>query len=206
MLWLKRIKYKRQANEYRIIVEGLSNLIIGLLKDLGSPNDFINYPDSDDLLLTAEIQDLCELIVRYNDNMFAHSSTTLGLSCFVNLTKNYNELMKIKTELYVNRSNIDALKNVAKAVYDEHGEEAIQNHLKLKNTCENMSEKMISLMKQLHANVLSDLSSMRTAVRIEMIDVRLERDIIKDHFKGKEEHKKIELQISKINEEKEVQK
>ena len=202
MLWIKRIKYRKALEQYKLIVEGISNLTIGLLKDIGSPEDFMKYPDSDDLLIVAEIQDLCELIVRYNDNPLAHSSTSLGLSCYQSLVKNFNNLTRMKTEYTINQINVKAINEIPVDEDDDGG----NLHKSLVAAGHGVSERLKGSILACHAKILRDLSSIRNSIRLEVIDVRLNNDIIKEHFKGKEKHKKVELKISAVNNTEEVQK
>lgn len=198
IIW-KRIKYRQALREYKQIVASISDLTVGLLKDLSSIDDFLGYPDSDDLLILAEIQDLGLLIVRYNNNALAHPSTILALSKYGDVIRQFRKLIKLKSDFITNTNQLVALQSVAPQIEANEDEAALEMHIKMINTSEKMVFDVRNICNKIHSKLLMDTSAMRNAIRIENIDVKTNTDIIKDHFKGKKKHSRIELKISDTN-------
>ena len=115
------------------------------------------------------------------------------------MIKQFRKLIKLKSDFITHTNQLVALQSVTPQIQANEDEAGLELHVKMINTSEKMVFDIRNTCNAIHSKLLMDTSSMRNAIRIENIDVKTDTDIIKDHFKGKKKHSRIELKISDAN-------
>lgn len=197
MIWIKRIKYKKELNSYKSTINLMAQVTQGLLQDLGTFDSYIKLNDTDDLILIHSMSDFVSLINVYNSNIFSRPSTIAALKNFENTLTYFQQLQHLKT-LYQNTEF--KYKNTLMASRRNmcnNNEENIEADAKEIMKIEAELGRIEIDMRHVHGELIKSVSQMRVVLRYEVIQVCTEADIIKERF-IKSNKNKIQITVSKV--------
>ena len=209
ILLFERLKYRQALKEYKSIVLGIDKMSYALLNDLSSPEQFNANEENVELMILSGILDLNNLLIRYEENALALLSTTVSFSSYHNNVKIFSELLRMKVEVQRDTLQINTMTPVKLAALtgiDPDSEDA-------QNTAESAKQRMLLKRQQTlnkitikHAELLRNISSIRSAIRAESIDIITDVDIIKKRHVPRKERKQMKIEIRHINNEEEKNK
>lgn len=202
ILLFERLKYRQALKEYKSIVLGIDKMSFALLNDLSSPEQFNANEENVELMILSSILDLNDLLIRYEENALALLSTTVSFSSYHNNVKIFSELLRMKVEVQRDTIRIHTMspaKLGALTGMDPDRED-------VQNAAESTKQKMmVNRQKTLtnisikHAELLRNISSIRSAIRAESIDIVTDVDIIKKRHVPRKERKQMKIEIHQIN-------
>lgn len=207
ILLFERLKYRQALKEYKSIVSGIDKLSFALLNDLSSPEQFNANEENVELMILSGILDLNDLLIRYEENALALLSTTVSFSSYHNNVKIFSELLRMKVEVQRDTLQINTLSTATKLGALNPDVEDAQNTAE--KTTQRMMfkrQKTLTNIAMKHAELLRNVSSIRSAIRAESIDVVTDVDIIKKRHVPRKERKQMKIEIRHINNEEEKNK
>lgn len=197
MFWFKRLKYKKYLNNYKLIVDMLSQVIQSLLHDLGNVEQFFGYRDNEDILVIHSLSDATVLIMAYCDNPLSRPSTILALKNYEKCIKQFDELIKLKSAYKVYQLEISNIQKFGRPK-KEDGEDAVTIYEKeLSNALTRLGQIEIEA-NHIHSLILKEISRIRAILRYELIQVNTDADIIADRC-GMIKKNKINIKINKVD-------
>lgn len=207
ILLFERLKYRQALKEYKSIVSGIDKLSFALLNDLSSPDQFNANEENVELMILSGILDLNDLLIRYEENALALLSTTVSFSSYHNNIKIFSELLRMKVEVQRDTLQINTLSTATKLGALNPDVEDAQNVAE--KTTQRMMfkrQKTLTSIAMKHAELLRNISSIRSAIRAESIDIVTDVDIIKKRHVPRKERKQMKIEIRHINNEEEKNK
>ena len=207
ILLFERLKYRQALKEYKSIVSGIDKLSFALLNDLSSPEQFNANEENVELMILSGILDLNDLLIRYEENALSLLSTTVSFSSYHNNVKIFSELLRMKVEVQRDTLQINTLSTATKLGALNPDVEDAQNVAE--KTTQRMMfkrQKTLTNIAMKHAELLRNVSSIRSAIRAESIDVVTDVDIIKKRHVPRKERKQMKIEIRHINNEEEKNK
>lgn len=207
ILLFERLKYRQALKEYKSIVSGIDKLSFALLNDLSSPEQFNANEENVELMILSGILDLNDLLIRYEENALALLSTTVSFSSYHNNVKIFSELLRMKVEVQRDTLQINTLSTATKLGALNPDVEDAQNAAE--KTTQRMMfkrQKTLTNIAMKHAELLRNVSSIRSAIRAESIDIVTDVDIIKKRHVPRKERKQMKIEIRHINNEEEKNK
>lgn len=196
ILLFDKIKYRQALIEYKNIVSGIDKLTFGLLNDLSTLNQFNANEENVELILLSAILDLNDLLLRYEENPLALLSTSVSFSSYHKNVKIFSELLRMKAAVQFDSINISMLESAP--INNEKVEEMTSN---LKDKTNDHRTETIRKMIMKHAELLRCISSIRSAIRAEVMDVSTDVDIIKKRHMPRKERKQMNIKIHQLNDE-----
>jgi hypothetical protein len=207
ILLFERLKYRQALKEYKSIVSGIDKLSFALLNDLSSPEQFNANEENVELMILSGILDLNDLLIRYEENALSLLSTTVSFSSYHNNVKIFSELLRMKVEVQRDTLQINTLSTATKLGALNPDDEDAQNAAE--KTTQRMMfkrQKTLTNIAMKHAELLRNVSSIRSAIRAESIDIVTDVDIIKKRHVPRKERKQMKIEIRHINNEEEKNK
>lgn len=207
ILLFERLKYRQALKEYKSIVSGIDKLSFALLNDLSSPEQFNANEENVELMILSGILDLNDLLIRYEENALSLLSTTVSFSSYHNNVKIFSELLRMKVEVQRDTLQINTLSTATKLGALNPDVEDAQNMAE--KTTQRMMfkrQKTLTNIAMKHAELLRNISSIRSAIRAESIDIVTDVDIIKKRHVPRKERKQMKIEIRHINNEEEKNK
>jgi hypothetical protein len=207
ILLFERLKYRQALKEYKSIVSGIDKLSFALLNDLSSPEQFNANEENVELMILSGILDLNDLLIRYEENALSLLSTTVSFSSYHNNVKISSELLRMKVEVQRDTLQINTLSTATKLGALNPDDEDAQNAAE--KTTQRMMfkrQKTLTNIAMKHAELLRNVSSIRSAIRAESIDIVTDVDIIKKRHVPRKERKQMKIEIRHINNEEEKNK
>lgn len=207
ILLFERLKYRQALKEYKSIVSGIDKLSFALLNDLSSPEQFNANEENVELMILSGILDLNDLLIRYEENALSLLSTTVSFSSYHNNVKIFSELLRMKVEVQRDTLQINTLSTATKLGALNPDVEDAQNVAE--KTTQRMMfkrQKTLTNIAMKHAELLRNISSIRSAIRAESIDIVTDVDIIKKRHVPRKERKQMKIEIRHINNEEEKNK
>ena len=199
ILLFERIKYRQALNEYKNIVMSIDKLTFALLQDLASPNQFNANEENIELMLLSGILDLNDLLCRYEENPLALLSTSVSFSSYHKNVKIFSELLRMKASVQFDSLHLSMVESAS--LMADLDEVINQSANTFKNKTANHREETLRKMIMKHAELLRCISSIRSAIRSESIDVSVDADIIKKRHTPRKERKQMDIKIHQINDE-----
>jgi hypothetical protein len=207
ILLFERLKYRQALKEYKSIVSGIDKLSFALLNDLSSPEQFNANEENIELMILSGILDLNDLLIRYEENALSLLSTTVSFSSYHNNVKIFSELLRMKVEVQRDTLQINTLSTATKlGALNSDDEDAQDMAEKTTQRMMFKRQKTLTNIAMKHAELLRNVSSIRSAIRAESIDVVTDVDIIKKRHVPRKERKQMKIEIRHINNEEEKNK
>lgn len=208
ILLFERLKYRQALKEYKSIVLGIDKMSFALLNDLSSPEQFNANEENVELMILSGILDLNDLLIRYEENVLALLSTTVSFSSFHNNVKIFSELLRMKVEvqrdtLQINTISSAKLQALMGPMEDDEVDEKVET---TKQRMMLKRQQTLTKIAMKHAELLRNVSSIRSAIRAESIDIITDVDIIKKRHVPRKERKQMKIEIRHINNEEEKNK
>jgi hypothetical protein len=207
ILLFERLKYRQALKEYKSIVSGIDKLSFALLNDLSSPEQFNANEENVELMILSGILDLNDLLIRYEENALSLLSTTVSFSSYHNNVKIFSELLRMKVEVQRDTLQINTLSTATKlGALNSDDEDAQDMAEKTTQRMMFKRQKTLTNIAMKHAELLRNVSSIRSAIRAESIDIVTDVDIIKKRHVPRKERKQMKIEIRHINNEEEKNK
>jgi hypothetical protein len=207
ILLFERLKYRQALKEYKSIVSGIDKLSFALLNDLSSPEQFNANEENIELMILSGILDLNDLLIRYEENALSLLSTTVSFSSYHNNVKIFSELLRMKVEVQRDTLQINTLSTATKlGALNSDDEDAQDMAEKTTQRMMFKRQKTLTNIAMKHAELLRNVSSIRSAIRAESIDIVTDVDIIKKRHVPRKERKQMKIEIRHINNEEEKNK
>lgn len=195
MLLFKRIKYKKDLVSYKKIVAALSDLLVQMIKDFSSVKDFMDYNESESLLLTSEMVDVVKLTNLYSRNRLSKPATVLCLNQFSQSATYYENMVKAKIAYL---QLCDTQRSTEETMCSMEDEVELGKLRQSHNRVNNMIGVQIFEAQRNHTKLLRTFSAMLSALRDEFFTVVMEEDVIESFYDMNKTSDEIKLTITKL--------
>jgi len=208
ILLFERLKYRQALKEYKSIVLSIDKMSFALLNDLSTIDQFNANEENVELMILSGILDMNDLLIRYEENPLALLSTTVSFSSYHNNVKIFSELLQMKVKIQRESFNINVMSaaQMAALTGEQDEEAATQLANEAKDRMMANRQQTLKQMTLKHAELLRIISSIRSSIRQESIDVATDVDIIKKRHVPHKERKQMKIEIRHINNEEEKNK
>ena len=208
ILLFERLKYRQALKEYKSIVLSIDKMSFALLNDLSTIDQFNANEENVELMILSGILDMNDLLIRYEENPLALLSTTVSFSSYHNNVKIFSELLQMKVKIQRESFNINVMSaaQMAALTGEQDEEAATQLANEAKDRMMAHRQQTLKQMTLKHAELLRIISSIRSSIRQESIDVATDVDIIKKRHVPRKERKQMKIEIRHINNEEEKNK